>query len=523
MTEIGNSDPRKTVVLVILDGWGLSDSQQNNAVHLARTPAVDAAFASSPYTQLLAHGENVGLPPGQMGNSEVGHTNIGAGRVVEMDLPRLNRVFGATDRAETPEIRNFIREVSEQAGTVHLFGIMSDGGVHGHQSHLIKIANTLAEVGLSVCLHLAADGRDVAPKSALKYLTELEAEINQGVEVATVGGRYYSMDRNENWDRTKLAYDAMCGGGETFDSASDLISSSYSNGVLDEFIIPARVGGFAGIEDRDALLFMNFRADRARQISTFFGDNLAPGVDLLTRPSFSYLGGLVKYSDKHETFLSTLFPKPEITRTLGECVSLAGLKQIRIAETEKYAHVTFFLNGGKEDPFNGEDRVLQRSPNVATYDLLPEMAAEQVAGSVCEAITSKQFGLVVVNFANPDMVGHSGKLNAAIRACEAVDEGLRRILDASTDSDATVMITADHGNCEVMADPKTGGPHTAHTINPVPLCLVNGPKDAQLKEGGRLADIAPTLLELLGVVQPAEMTGKSLLDLVRTNGDGTSL
>lgn len=522
MSETGSFHSEKTVVLVILDGWGLSDCPQDNAVHLARTPAVDAAFANSPYTQLLAHGENVGLPPGQMGNSEVGHTNIGAGRVVEMDLPRLNRVFGAKDCAESPEIRNFIREVSEQAGTVHLFGILSDGGVHGHQSHLIKMANTLAEVGLSVSLHLATDGRDVAPKSALKYLTKLEAGIVQGVEVATVGGRYYSMDRNENWERTKLAYDAMCGGGETFDSASDLISSSYSNGVLDEFIIPARVGDFAGIQDRDALLFMNFRADRARQISTFFGDCLAPGVDLVTRPIFCYLGGLVKYSDKHETFLSTLFPEPEITRTLGECVSDAGLKQIRIAETEKYAHVTFFLNGGKEDPFDGEDRVLQPSPDVATYDLLPEMAAEHVADSVCEAIASKQYDLVVVNFANPDMVGHSGNLNAAIRACEAVDEGLGRILEASIDTDATVLITADHGNCEVMADPRTGDPHTAHTINPVPLCLVNGPKHAQLKAGGRLADIAPTLLELLGVGQPAEMTGNSLFDFARPNRDGTS-
>ncbi|MFY2822614.1 2,3-bisphosphoglycerate-independent phosphoglycerate mutase [Ruegeria sp. MALMAid1280] len=511
MVNTRNSDSGNTVVLAILDGWGLRADEQFNAIRLASTPTVDAAFANYPFTQLIAHGEDVGLPSGQMGNSEVGHTNIGAGRVVEMDLPRLNKVFESANCREIPEIKDFISEVTSQTRTIHLFGILSDGGVHGHQSHLIKMANTLAEVGLTVRLHVATDGRDVAPKSALHYLAALEAEINPGVEVATIGGRYYAMDRNENWDRTRLTYDVMCGGGEVFPCAHDLISASYANGILDEFIVPARVDGFAGIKDRDALLFMNFRADRVRQISTFFGDNYAPGVDLTTRPILSFLGGLVKYSDKHEIFLSTLFPEPVIRQTLGECVSKAGLKQIRIAETEKYAHVTFFLNGGIEEPFLGEERVLQPSPDVATYDLIPEMAAEQVAISVCEAIASRNYDLVVVNFANPDMVGHSGKLDAAIKACEAVDRGLERILDASSASMASVLVTADHGNCEVMQDPETGAPHTAHTINPVPICLVNGPSEARLKNGGRLADIAPTVLELLGVEQPAEMSGKSLL------------
>lgn len=511
MPRAKNSGSGNTVVLAILDGWGLRDSEHFNAVRLASTPAVDAAFANFPFTQLIAHGEDVGLPSGQMGNSEVGHTNIGAGRVVEMDLPRLNRFFSNADCTETPEIQNLISEVSDHSGTVHLFGILSDGGVHGHQSHLIKMANTLAEVGITVRLHLATDGRDVPPKSALHYLTALEAGIVPGIEVATIGGRYYAMDRNENWDRTKLAYDAMCGAGEMFPCAHDLISTSYLNGILDEFIVPARVGGFGGINDRDALLFMNFRADRARQISAFFGDNEAPNVDLTTRPIFSFLGGLVKYSDKHETFLSTLFPEPELKQTLGECVSAAGLKQVRIAETEKYAHVTFFLNGGVEAPFLGEDRVLQPSPDVATYDLLPEMAAEKVANAVCDAVASRNYDLVVVNFANPDMVGHSGDLQAAIKACEAVDAGLKKVLDTCSSTGATVLVTADHGNCETMQDPETGTPHTAHTVNPVPFCIVNGKGKQTLREEGRLADIAPTVLDLLGVDKPSVMSGDSLL------------
>lgn len=502
----------KPAILVIMDGWGVGEHTETNAAYMAQTPTIDTAFRDNPATTLLAHGEDVGLPPGQMGNSEVGHMNIGAGRIVEMDLPRLNRVFEEGSCTHYSEIGNFIDAAKKNDGDVHLFGLLSTGGVHGHQNHMVEMANALASEGQQVWLHLITDGRDVAPKSALTYLELLEGKlINASVRVATVSGRYYAMDRNGNWERIARAYQTMCGHGSAVISARDAIENSYKDGVTDEFILPVHITGFDGINDGETLLFMNYRADRVRQITTAFGDPSFDEFDFSERLKLGLLVGIVKYSDQHDAFMDVLFPEPELENTLGACVSAVGLRQVRIAETEKYAHVTFFLNGGNDDPFDGEDRRLVASPDVATYDLKPEMSAAEVTDRVCEAIHSTDYDLIVVNLANPDMVGHSGDLAATIAACEAVDQAVTRILSSADEFGCSVLLTADHGNCEVMRDPKTGAPFTAHTINPVPICLLNGPEGIDLRPNGRLADIAPTILDLLKVKKPNDMTGLSLM------------
>lgn len=499
------------IALIILDGWGLGRPDSSNAVFRANTPTMDRLLKENPNSSLTTHGEDVGLPAGQMGNSEVGHMNIGAGRIVEMDLPRINRVFDEGRCSELDGIKGFVGKLKESGGKAHLFGLMSDGGVHGHQEHMSEVASVLTDNGVEVLLHLVTDGRDVAPKSALNYLQKLHSDLPPGVQVATIGGRYFAMDRNNNWSRTRAAFDVLLGGGPVFSDPETAISHYYSENLTDEFFLPARIGTFGGIEEEDGFLCLNFRADRARQILTAIGDPEFTEFDVSGRPRLRAFSGLVKYSERHDRYMEAVFSESVISNTLGEWVSKAGGKQLRIAETEKYPHVTYFLNGGREEPFPNEDRVLVPSPDVATYDIKPEMSALEIAHEVKSAIESAEYDLIVVNFANPDMVGHTGDLRAAIQACETVDGCLSIILSAKGAEQICFLVLADHGNCEAMIDPHTGEPYTSHTTSPVPVCMVNAPSNLNLRPGGCLGDVALTALSLMGLEPPAEMTGQSLL------------
>ena len=501
----------KPVVLCILDGWGIGPTPEYNAPALAHTPTFDALMATCPHATLTTFGPDVGLPRGQMGNSEVGHTNIGAGRVVAMDLGAIDLAVEDGSFASNEALIAFIRAVKAQGGTAHLMGVVSDGGVHGHINHVIAACRAITAAGVPVALHAITDGRDVAPSSAAGFVATLTAALPEGARVATVIGRYWAMDRDNRWERVSRAYAAMVQGeGAPADSAEAAVAASYAAGKTDEFIEPAVIGGYAGAKDGDGFFCLNFRADRAREILAAIGAPDFAAFETGPRPAWSALLGMVEYSDAHSTYMTTAFPKRVIVNCLGEWVSAQGRSQFRLAETEKYPHVTFFLNGGREVSFPGEDRFMPKSPKVATYDLQPEMSAPEVADQLVQAI-EKQYDLIVVNFANPDMVGHTGVLEAAIKACEAVDTGLGRAVAALRAVGGAMIVTADHGNCEQMWDPVTNGPHTAHTVNPVPVILFGGPKGVTLRAGGRLADLAPTLLQLMGLPQPPEMTGQSLL------------
>lgn len=500
----------KPVVLCILDGWGMSAHRRDNAPTLADTPCFDRLMATCPSAQLITYGPDVGLPKGQMGNSEVGHTNIGAGRVVAMDLGQIDLAIEDGSFARNPALQEFIGKMTASGGTAHLVGLVSPGGVHAHQSHIAEAARVVAGAGVPVAVHAITDGRDVPPKSAAAQLAELEAALPEGARIATVIGRYYAMDRDNRWDRVMSAYEAIrWGEGEESRTAAQAVQDAYDGGQTDEFIHPNVIGDYEGIKDGDGLFFLNFRADRAREILSALAD---PAFDAAERNSMTEWAatlGMVEYSDRHNTFMETVFPKREIVNSLGAWVAKHGLRQFRLAETEKYPHVTFFLNGGREEPEMGEDRAMPPSPKVATYDLQPEMSAPEVTARFVDAIRAG-YDLIVVNYANPDMVGHTGDLEAAIRACEAVDQGLRQAVEALAEVGGAMVLTADHGNCETMIDPETGGPHTAHTTNPVPVILFGGPEAARLRNG-RLADLAPTILELMELEVPAEMTGKSLI------------
>ncbi|MFP4237835.1 2,3-bisphosphoglycerate-independent phosphoglycerate mutase [Rhodosalinus sp.] len=502
----------KPVVLCILDGWGLSEVREANAPALADTPHFDRIWADCPHATLVTHGRDAGLPAGQMGNSEVGHTNIGAGRVVAMDLGRIGLAIEDGSFAAAPALRRFIGRVREAGGIAHLMGLVSDGGVHGHIDHMLAAARAITQAGLAVAIHAITDGRDVAPKSAEDYMARLEAELPSGAHVATVTGRYYAMDRDNRWERVARAYNVMVRGegARHAPNGIEAVRAGYAEGLTDEFLEPTAIGDCGAMRDGDGLFCLNFRADRARQILRAIGEPGFAEFDTRPRPKLSAMLGMVEYSEAHNAFMDTVFPAQDIPDTLGAWVAQKGLRQFRLAETEKYPHVTFFLNGGREAPYAGEDRYMAPSPKVATYDLAPEMAAGEVTDSLVEAIGAG-YDLIVVNYANPDMVGHTGDLQAAIRACEAVDRGLGRALDALAQAGGAMIVTADHGNCETMVDPETGGPHTAHTTNPVPVILVGGPSGARLREGGRLADLAPTVLALMGLDQPAAMTGESLI------------
>ncbi len=502
----------KPVVLCILDGWGIGPDPEVSAPAQAQVPVFNQLWERCPHATLITYGPDVGLPTGQMGNSEVGHTNIGAGRVVAMDLGQIDLAIEDGSFATVPALREFIAALQVSGGVAHLAGLVSPGGVHAHQAHMLEAARIIAAEGVPVAVHVITDGRDVAPNSAASQIDAFEAALPPGAHIVTVTGRYYAMDRDNRWERVAQAFHAMAQGESVAraTSAAQAITQSYAQEVRDEFIPATVIGDYTGMKDADGLFFLNFRADRAREILAAIAD---PGFDAFEtgpRPHLTARLGMVDYSESHNAYMKALFPKQDIVNTLGEWVAKQGKSQFRLAETEKYPHVTFFLNGGREQPFEGEDRFMPKSPKVATYDLQPEMSAPEVADQFVAAIEAG-YDLIVVNFANPDMVGHTGSLPAAIAAVEAVDHGLGRALAALEKAGGAMVVCADHGNCEVMRDVVTGLPHTAHTTNPVPVILFGGPAGAKLREGGRLADLAPTLLQLMGLPQPPEMTGKSLI------------
>jgi 2,3-bisphosphoglycerate-independent phosphoglycerate mutase len=501
------------VVLIILDGWGISPSREANAVALADTPNFDRIWAECPHATLTAQGNAVGLPEGQMGNSEVGHTNIGAGRIVWMDLPRIDKAIEEGDFARNAALAAFIEKLKASGGTAHLAGLASPGGVHSHQRHIVETARVIAAAGVPVALHAFLDGRDVAPKSAAGQIAKLEAELPDGAGIATVSGRFYAMDRDNRWERIAAAAAAILHGtGEHAERAQDAITAGAARGETDEFVTPTVIGDYSGAREGDGLFFANFRADRAREILRALVLPDFDAFDTGPRPDWAAKLGMVEYSDDLNGQMAAMFPSEEIVNTLGHWISTHGIGQFRIAETEKYPHVTFFLNGGIEVPEVGEVRYMAPSPKVRTYDMQPEMSAAEVTEHLAAAIRSGEYGLIVCNYANPDMVGHTGDLGAAIRAVEAVDAGLGAVLAALEETGGAALVTADHGNCEVMVDPETGEPHTAHTLNPVPVILVGGPEGAQLRDGGCLADLAPSLLALMNLPQPSEMTGRSLIE-----------
>ena len=502
---------RRPVMLVILDGWGWREDPADNAIRQAKTPTFDRLWQTGPHGFLRTSGKNVGLPDGQMGNSEVGHLNIGAGRVVMQDLPRIGAAIKSGEIAHAPALVDFIKKLKASGGTCHLLGLVSPGGVHAHQDHAAALAKILTDAGVPVLVHALTDGRDTPPQSSAEDIKRLIAALPKSVAIATVCGRYYAMDRDKRWDRVEKAYNAVVAAdGPRFPDAPAVVADAYANKKFDEFIVPAVVGDYAGMTDGDGVLCFNFRADRVREILSAMLDPDFAGFKRQRTVRFAAAVGMTQYSDELDKLMATIFPPQTLKNILGEVAAEGGRTQLRMAETEKYAHVTYFLNGGREEPFSGEDRIMVPSPKVATYDLQPEMSAPELTDKAVAAIASGKYDLIVLNYANPDMVGHTGSLPAAIKAVETVDAGLGRIAQAIEKSGGALLVTADHGNCEMMRDPQTGGPHTAHTTNPVPLLLV-GARNRALTAEGRLADIAPTLLELMELPKPKEMTGTSLL------------
>ena len=498
-------------MLMILDGWGWRDETEGNAVRQAHTPNFDHLYADNPHAFLVTCGPAVGLPEGQMGNSEVGHLNIGAGRVVMQELPRIDAAAASGELASRIAESGIVAALKETGGTAHVMGLISPGGVHAHQAHAAAVARILTEAGVPVAVHAFTDGRDTPPRSGADDLARLAADLGEGPTIATVIGRYFAMDRDKRWDRVERAYDAIVAGeGAAFDSPAAAIEAAYARDVTDEFIEPAVIAGYGGMKDGDAVLCINFRGDRAREILSAL---LLPDFDGFARKKTVAMAkavGMVSYGGVLDKVMTTLFPAEMLNDGLAETVSRAGLRQIHMAETEKYPHVTYFLNGGREEPFAGEERVMVPSPKVATYDLQPEMSAPELTAKLLPAIRSGSYELIVVNFANPDMVGHTGSLPAAIKAVETVDGALGEVMQAIREMRGSLIVTADHGNCETMIDPETGGPHTSHTLNDVPV-IVMAPGVNALHDG-TLADLAPTLLALMGLAQPAAMTGRSLID-----------
>lgn len=508
----------KPTVLMILDGFGLNERTEGNAVYAAKTPNIDKLMSDYPFVKGNASGLYVGLPDGQMGNSEVGHLNMGAGRIVYQELTRITKEIEEGIFFENEALKAAFENARKNDSSVHIWGLVSDGGVHSHNTHMYALLDMAKKEGVSkVYVHCFMDGRDTSPTSGKEFIKELEDKISAvGVgRIATVIGRYYAMDRDNRWERTKEAYDALTlGTGVKATSAVEAVEESYAAGDTDEFIKPIVIVNEDGspvttVKDKDSVIFFNFRPDRARQITKCFCLDDFEGFKRDKRIETCY----VCFTEYDVTIPNKLiaFKKTDINNTLGQYVSSLGLKQARIAETEKYAHVTFFFNGGIEKPYDGEDRFLVNSPKVATYDLKPEMSAYEVCDRLCEAITSKKYDLIVINFANPDMVGHTGVMEAAVKACEAVDTCVGRVVEALLSVDGVCFMCADHGNSEQLIDYETGESFTAHTTNPVPFILINYEKGVGLREGGCLADIAPTLLDIMKLPQPAEMTGKSLL------------
>ena len=505
---------KKPVMLMILDGWGIAKPSSTNAVTCARTPHLDYLFNRYPHGRLNASGEAVGLPNGQMGNSEVGHMNIGAGRIIYQELTKITKAIEDGSFFANQVLIDVMDKVKAKGSKLHLLGLVSDGGVHSHQQHLYALLKMAKERGLKeVYVHAFLDGRDTPPQSAAGFLQELEDQIKAiGIgKIATVSGRYYAMDRDKRWERVTKAYDIMSRGvGAEASGAVAGVEASYAKGINDEFVVPFKVTGVDGnVQAGDGMVCFNFRPDRAREITRAFVD--ADFKDI-PRNAASFPVDYVCMTSYDATIkAAVVFPPKDITDTLGEVVAKAGLKQLRIAETEKYAHVTFFFNGGKETPNPGEDRVLIPSPKVATYDLQPEMSAYLVTDKLLGILDEDKYDLIILNFANTDMVGHTGIMEAAVKAMETIDECVGSVVDKMMKLGGTVCIIADHGNLEQMEDPISHTPYTAHTTNPVPILLVGAGPDVDAAPEGKLADVAPTLLELLGLQQPAAMTGKSLL------------
>jgi len=508
---------RKPIVLMILDGYGLNDNCDHNAVCEGKTPIMDQLMSQCPFVKGNASGLAVGLPDGQMGNSEVGHLNMGAGRIVYQELTRITKSIEDGDFFEVAEFLQAVENCKKSGSALHMWGLVSDGGVHSHNTHIYGLLELAKRNGLDkVYVHCFLDGRDTPPASGKSFVEALEAkmkEIGTG-KVASVMGRYYAMDRDNRWDRVERAYNAMTKGeGNHVESATAGIQASYDKGVHDEFVEPFVVTEdgkpLATVKDGDSVIFFNFRPDRAREITRAFCDDEFKGFPREKRLNLTY----VCFTDYDETIKNKLvaFKKEAILNTFGNFLAQNNMTQARIAETEKYAHVTFFFNGGVEEPNKGEDRILVPSPKVATYDLQPEMSAPIVCDKLVEAIKSGKYDVIIINFANPDMVGHTGIEGAAIKAIETVDACVGRTVEAIKETDGIMFICADHGNAEQLLDYETGEPFTAHTTNPVPFILVNADPAYKLREGGCLADIAPTLIELMGLKQPKEMTGKSLL------------
>ena len=508
---------KKPTVLLILDGYGERKEKEGNAIALAKTPVMDRLKKEFPYVEGQASGLFVGLPDGQMGNSEVGHMNMGAGRIVYQELTRITKSIQDGDFFENKALKVAVEHCKKEDSALHFMGLVSSGGVHSHIEHIYGLLELAKRAGLKkVYLHAFLDGRDTPPDSGKSFLLAVEKKMQElGVgEIATISGRYYAMDRDKNYDRVEKAYRAIVDGtGEKASSVEEAIDASYAKKVYDEFVLPTVIekdGAVHTVSDGDAMIFFNFRPDRAREICHAFCDDDFSFFNRGARKNIFF----VCFTDYDPTIPNkhVAFEKEEIHNTLGEVVSNLGKNQLRIAETEKYAHVTFFFNGGKEEPYENEDRILVPSPKeVPTYDLKPEMSCYTVTEKLTEAIRSGKYDLVVANFANPDMVGHTGVLPAAIKAIEVVDECMGKVVDAVESMHGNLFILADHGNADIMIDEKTGEPYTAHTTNPVPFILVSEEKH-KLREGGCLADVAPTLLELMGIPQPKEMTGKSLLE-----------
>ena len=508
----------KPVVLMVLDGYGLNDKTEGNAIAMANTPNMDKLMAECPFQKGYASGLAVGLPDGQMGNSEVGHMNIGAGRIIYQELTKITKLIEDGDFFENAALLKAVRNAKDNNSDLHLFGLLSDGGVHSHNTHLYALLELAKKEGLDrVYVHAFLDGRDTAPTSGKEFVTELVNKMKEiGVgKIASVSGRYYAMDRDNRWDRVELAYNALVKGeGNTATDPIEAVASSYAEDKNDEFVMPTVItendAPVATVKANDSVIFFNFRPDRAREMTRAFCDE---SFDNFNRVNGYMTLTFVTFTDYDDTITnkSVAFLKESITNTLGEYLAKNGKTQLRLAETEKYAHVTFFFNGGVEKPNKDEDRSLVKSPAVATYDLQPEMSAPEVSERLTAAVKSDKYDVIIINFANPDMVGHTGVIPAAIKAVERIDQCVGATVEAVKEVGGVMFICADHGNAEQMVDYETGEPFTAHTTNPVPFILVNYKEAKALKENGRLADIAPTLLDILGLEQPTEMTGQSLI------------
>ena len=508
------AQPARPVVLCVLDGWGYREEKDHNAILPANTPNFQTLLQAGPHALINTSGDDVGLPHGQMGNSEVGHMNLGAGRVVKQHIHRIDAAIENGSFATNTALSGYIDTLRSTGGTCHLMGLVSSGGVHSHQDHLVILSKLIGKAGVPVAIHAFLDGRDTPPSSAITFIKQLERQIAGivGVHIVTVSGRFYAMDRDQRWERVGKVFDTIvCANGTRAPDAASAITASYAAGLTDEFVEPTVIGGYRGVRDGDGVLMGNFRADRAREILLALLDPDFKAFDRSLAVKFSAALGLTEYSSSHNKLMETMFPSISMTNILGEIVSKAGMRQLRIAETEKYAHVTFFFNGGEETPFPGEDRILIPSPKVPTYDLKPEMSSNEVTTQLIKAITSDVYDFILVNYANPDMVGHTGILDAAKTAISAVDHCLGALANVVRNAGGVMLVTADHGNAELMRDLESGEPHTAHTLNVVPALLVNAPRGVTALNNGRLADIAPTLLRFLDLDQPTDMTGTSLL------------